>query len=451
MRYNSGMFLIRRPTNTQIIILVFLTLIGVGAFLLALPISSRNGLWTPAADALFTSASAVCVTGLVVVDTYIHWSAFGQTVILILIQIGGLGFMSVITMFSLFLGRRIGLAERTLIMQASGIIQFGGVITLLRRIILMTMLFQSIGAIILSVRFVPLMGLSDGLFNAVFHSVSAFCNAGFDLFGKYGEFSSLSAFYQDYTVLLTISGLYIIGGLGFLVWSDIFKHRMRFVKYALHTKIVLSVSIALLALAVLGFFFLEAEHSMMDMPTSTRWVNAWFQGSTPRSSGYSPLNMNDLSQPGRLLTMFLMFIGGSPGSTAAGLKTTTFLVVVLSAMTLSRKNQHVALFRRRLTEDTIRNANAIFVIYLGIIFTATILISAVEPFPLSDILFEVVSAACTVGLSTGITPELGPFAQTVMTVLMFVGRVGLMTIVMALHGRHRENAQERVPEKILIG
>ena len=440
-----------KPTHTQIIVLMFLTVILIGSFLLTLPVSAKARGWTSPLDAVFTATSATCVTGLVVFDTYSHWSVFGQVVILCLIQIGGIGFMSIVSIFSLFLRRKIGLNERQLLAQSSGMLHLGGIVRILKKIALGTLLFEGIGTVLLSFRFCPHMGFLSGIYNALFHSVSAFCNAGFDLMGKFGNYSSLTTFANDPVVCLTITALIIVGGLGFLVWNDVNQHKLHFHRYTLHTKIVLTVTGALLIIAFLGFLLMEFNRSMDGMSMPEKLMNALFQAATPRTAGFNTMDQAQLSEPGKMLTMLLMFIGGSPGSTAGGIKTTTMLVLILSAMTLSRRKQHVALFRRRLTDDTVRNANAIFAVYIGIVLAAVCLIGVVEPFSLFDIMYEVISAICTVGLTTGITPALGPFSRVIVALLMFVGRVGLTTLVMALHGKRQENAQERIPEKIIIG
>lgn len=436
---------------TQTIAFGFAVLILLGALILSLPISSRSGEWTSLLDTLFTATSATCVTGLVVYDTYTQWSIVGQIVILFLIQMGGIGFMTVITMFSIFMKRRIGLHERQLLVQSAGTLRLSGVVRLIKRIVIGSICFELLGAAFLATRFCSQMGFWEGIYNAIFHSVSAFCNAGFDLMGKYGQFSSLTSYVGDPVVSLTISMLIVIGGIGFIVWDDIAKHKWRFREYALHSKIVLTVTGILIGMGWLLFYLFEARGVLSELSGIDKVIAALFQSITPRTAGFNTIDIAQLSESGSFLTIILMFIGGSSGSTAGGIKTTTLAVLFLNVFASSRKIRQVKVYKRRIEDNLVREAGAFFTVYLATVTAATMLICAFESFPLKEILFEVVSAIGTVGLTIGVTPSLGSVAKVVIILLMFVGRVGWLTLVFALAGRHYDPPVERVPEKILIG
>lgn len=436
---------------TEIIVFGTLLIIIFGGLILSLPVSSRDGTATPFIDSLFTAASAFCVTGLVIYDTYNHWSLFGQIVILILIQVGGLGFMTVITLFSIFLRRKIGLKERRLLMESANTLKIGGIVLLVKKILIRTFIFESMGALLLTLRFYPSMGLKDGLFNGIFHSVSAFCNAGFDLMGKYGQFSSLTTYADDVVVNATVMLLIVIGGIGFVVWDDIFLNKFEFKKYQLHTKIVLvSTSILIFGGAVI-FFITEANESMADLSLKVKIMSSLFHSITPRTAGFNTLNLNKMSEAGYLMTMILMIIGGSPGSTAGGLKTTTFVTLFVAAMSSAKQLPDVTLFKRRLETDTLKKASAITVLYLSTAFVAIMLISTAQDFTLEEIMFEVISALGTVGLSLGITPSLNIFSKIVIAILMYGGKVGVLSVAAVLAEKKETSPLTRPYEKIIIG
>lgn len=319
----------------QIVVLGYFTIIMIGGILLSLPLASNSSTWTPYLNALFTATSATCVTGLVVYDTYQQWSLFGQTVILILIQIGGLGFMTIITIFSVYLKRNIGLHERKLLMQSTGSMEIGGIVRMVKRIVTGTFIFEGIGTLLLAIRFCPQMGLGDGLYSALFHAVSAFCNSGFDVMGRYGAFSSLSTYSNDYLVNLTIMTLIVTGGIGFIVWNDIIFHRHHLKKYQLHSKIALSATLILIVVGTFFFYVFENQYSLSDLSVPDKILASLFQSITPRTAGFNTIDTGSLSESGHLLTILLMFIGGSPGSTAGGIKTTTFVVMVMGALASS--------------------------------------------------------------------------------------------------------------------
>lgn len=440
-----------RLTYTKVISIGFALLILLGAFLLMLPVSSVSGEWTPFTNALFTSTSATCVTGLIVYDTFSHWSLFGQITIISLIQIGGLGFMTVITMFSFLLKRRIGLRERRLLMESSGSLELKGVIRMIRKILFGTFLSETVGAVLLSLRFIPKMGFLRGAYYAVFHSVSAFCNAGFDLMGRYEPFSSLTLFYDDIIVNLTVCGLIIIGGVGFIVWNDIFNFRTKLSKYSLHSKIVLVTTAALLLTGTVLFYVFERDGVLADMPEYKRWIVSFFQSVTLRTAGFNTADFSAISRSTVVIFCILMFVGGSPGSTAGGVKTTTFAVLVLSAVTSARRSNSITVFKKRLEDKTARQASAVVVVYVLTLSAAIMLMCAVEPFPLASIVFEAVSAMGTVGVTMGITPELSAVSKYTVILLMYAGRIGGLTLMLTLAEKRKQVAVKRPAEQVLIG
>lgn len=440
-----------RLTYTKVISIGFALLILLGAFLLMLPVSSVSGEWTPFTNALFTSTSATCVTGLIVYDTFSHWSLFGQITIISLIQIGGLGFMTVITMFSFLLKRRIGLRERRLLMESSGSLELKGVIRMIRKILFGTFLSETVGAVLLSLRFIPKMGFLRGAYYAVFHSVSAFCNAGFDLMGRYEPFSSLTLFYDDIIVNLTVCGLIIIGGVGFIVWNDIFNFRTKLSKYSLHSKIVLVTTAALLLTGTVLFYVFERDGVLADMPEYKRWIVSFFQSVTLRTAGFNTADFSAISRSTDVIFCILMFVGGSPGSTAGGVKTTTFAVLVLSAVTSARRSNSITVFKKRLEDKTARQASAVVVVYVLTLSAAIMLMCAVEPFSLASIVFEAVSAMGTVGVTMGITPELSAVSKYTVILLMYAGRIGGLTLMLTLAEKRKQVAVKRPAEQVLIG
>lgn len=444
-------FFSRNLSYTQYIAFGFLLIIFAGTLLLCLPIASRDGIWTNPLDAFFTATSATCVTGLVIYDTYTHWSIFGQTVILLLIQVGGLGFMAMITMFSIFTKRKISLHERKLLVQTSGSMRYQGIVVLIRRILKGTFFVEGVGAAFLALRFCQEMPFGEGIYNAIFHSVSAFCNAGFDLMGKKVPYGSLTSYSDDWLVCLTLIVLIVIGGIGFFVWNDIRKHGFKFKDYDLHSKLVVCTSGALI---VFGFFYflLTERNGLMDgMSAGERIISSLFLSVSPRTAGFNTLDQNGLSEAGRLMTMIFMFIGGSPGSTAGGIKTTTFLVAILSALSSARNVKDVTVFKRRIDSKIIREACSIVAIYIMMLFASVALIAIIEPFPLEAIFFEAVSAIGTVGLSCGISQELSAVSKIIFSLLMFFGRIGGLSFVLVVAEQRRPVAVERPSERILIG
>ena len=438
-------------TYTKVITIGFALLILLGTFLLMLPISSRSREWTSFTNAIFTSTSATCVTGLVVYDTFSYWSIFGQLTLITLIQIGGLGFMTIITMFSFLLKRRIGLRERRLLMESAGSTELRGVLRMIRKILYGTFITEAVGALLLSVRFVPKMGLLRGIYNAVFHSVSAFCNAGFDLMGRYEPFSSLTLFYDDIYVNLIICGLIIIGGVGFIVWNDIFNFRHNVHKYSLHSKIVLVTTGVLLLVGTVLFYVFERDGVLASMPEHKRWLVSFFQSVTSRTAGFNTADLSGISHSTLVIFCILMFIGGSPGSTAGGVKTTTFAILVFSAVASARRSNYITVFKKRLEEKTARQASAVVVTYVLALAAAIMVMCAVEPFSLTSIVFEAVSAMGTVGVTMGITSELSVVSRYIVIILMYAGRIGGLTLMLTLAEKRKQVAVKRPAEQVLIG
>ena len=443
--------LLKKLTYTQIIVLSFLLVILVGTLLLCLPVSSANGTFTPPLNAMFTATSATCVTGLVVYDTFTHWSLFGQIVIISLIQIGGLGFLVFISMFSVFLKKKIGVYERRLLMQAEGNIRLSGAVVLLKRIVRGTFTFEAVGAVILAFRFCPKMGLAEGIFNAIFHAVSAFCNAGFDIMGKYKQFSSLSTFAEDPVVMITMMNLVVIGGIGFLVWSDIVTLKTKVKKYSLHTKIALSTTAILLIGSTLLFLLLEYNGVLKDFSFFDKIINATFLAVSPRTAGFNTVDLSALSSGSEVITDLLMLFGGSPGSTAGGLKTTTFAVLILSTIAAARHDTHPQIFKRRLPDEALSQATAIFTIYVVVSLVAVVIVSTIEKCDITTAAFEVISAIGTVGATKGLTPTLCGASKLIIMGLMFGGRVGGLSLMLSLAEKRENIPLDRPSEKILIG
>lgn len=436
----------RHLSSSQIIIFGFAAVILLGAVLLMLPFSASDGQFTPFFDALFTATSAVCVTGLVVYDTATHWSLFGQIIILILIQIGGLGVVTVAASLFMASGRKIGLMQRSTMQEAISAPQLGGIVKLTWFILKITFLTELIGALVLSTVFCRDFGLK-GVWLSVFHSISAFCNAGFDLMGNTSLFSSLTHYHSNTVIHIIIMALIITGGIGFLVWEDIKTNKLHIKKYRMQTKVVLSVTSFLIIVPTLYFYFEEFK----NLPGKERILASLFQAVTPRTAGFNTVDLTSLSSTSTAITMLLMLIGGSPGSTAGGIKTTTIAVLLFSAISVFRKKSHVECFGRRISDSTIKNAAAILLMYIILFLMGGIIISEVEGLPLITCLYESASAVGTVGLTLGITPSLSFISKAVLMVLMFFGRVGGLTVIFAALSPSQKNASKKPEEKITVG
>ncbi|MBR1812069.1 MAG: Trk family potassium uptake protein [Clostridia bacterium] len=435
-----------RFTYTQIIALSFLGVITAGAVLLCLPVSAVSGK-TSLMDAVFTAASATCVTGLTVQSTAAHWTLFGKIVILCLIQIGGLGLMTLIAVVSLLVNRQLKLQGRRLLTQSAGSMQMGDIDQLLKRIIIGTFSFETAGAAVLAVRFCGRYGLGKGIWLAVFHAISAFCNAGFDILGE----TSFADYRSDALVNLTLMLLIVIGGLGFYVWTDIIHSRFRPSKLRLQSKLVLSVTGILLLGGTLIFFFSEKNHAMAGMSVGERMLASCFQSATLRTAGFFTVEQGQLSQTGVITSSVFMLIGGSPGSTAGGIKTVTVAVTLASALYAGRNVSDVTVFKRRIEEGTVKQAAAIAHVYVVAVLASTGLLCAIEPVRLDQALFEVASAIGTAGLSMGITAGLSTASKLLLTFLMYAGRIGGLTLVTVFAEKRKKVMLERPAEKIIIG
>lgn len=443
--------MIQRLSRVQTIALGFLMIIAVGTVLLMLPIATKSGECSGFLNAFFTATSSTCVTGLVVVDTYSGWSLFGQAVILLLIQIGGLGFITIGVCFSIFLKRRIGLKERNLIQESMNTLQIGGTVRLVLKIVRYALIFEGVGAVLLMIRFIPQFGIAEGIWYGIFHSISAFCNAGFDLMGKFEPYSSLTLYYDDVLVNVVVMALIIIGGIGFIVWDDISKQKWNIKKYMLHTKIVLVMTLALIVVGSVCFYFFEREN-LASYDAKGQILASVFGAVTPRTAGFNTIDTGAYSEGGRLLTVVLMFIGGSPGSTAGGVKTTTMMVILLYAWSTLRNQNGLNIFGRRMDEDCIKKAATVFFINLLLAAGCSLMMAGVEKsLPLSDILMEVFSAIGTVGISTGITRDVTVFSKYMLIFLMYCGRIGSMSFALSFTEK-RHNATVKLPiERITIG
>lgn len=441
----------RSLSQTQFIAYGFILLILTGACLLTLPISSRSGEASDFVNCLFTAASASCVTGLVAYDTWSHWSLFGQLVILTMIQIGGLGFVTIGVFLSIVLRRKIGLKERGLMQESVNTLQIGGVVKLAKKIVLGTAVFEGAGAVILAARFIPQAGVVKGIYYGIFHSVSAFCNAGFDLMGWQGEFSSLVNYYDDWIVNLTVMSLIVIGGIGFIVWEDLSRNGLHFKKYMLHTKMVLMTTFVLVFGGAGLFYLFERENLLVGMNTSGKILTSFFSSVTARTAGFNTLDTGALTDSSKFLTVILMFIGGSPGSTAGGVKTTTILVMYLYLWSTIQRTYGVNAFGRRLEDDALKRACTIFTINLTLALTATMFIMATEQMDLLDVLFETASAIGTAGMTTGITRSLNPLSRLALIFLMYCGRVGSLSFALSFTQHKRVANVQQPMERITIG
>ncbi|MCD7957866.1 MAG: TrkH family potassium uptake protein [Lachnospiraceae bacterium] len=440
-----------RLSRTRLIMGGFLIIILVGACLLMLPFATRSGEQTTFLGALFTAVSSTCVTGLVVYDTWSHWTMFGQLVLLTLIQIGGLGFITIGSFAMILLGKKIGLAGRELIHESLSTLQLRGSVHLVRHIVCGTLLFEGTGAILLSIRFVPQMGLAKGIYYGIFHAISAFCNAGFDLMGFREPYSSFCAYASDPLVNLILIFLILIGGLGFIVWEDLLTNRWHWRRYALQTKIVLTATIALTVGGTILFLISERSNLFAQMGAGEQFWCALFSSVTPRTAGFNTVDTAALTNGSKILTMCLMFIGGSPGSTAGGIKTTTIVVILLYIRAYLLRNQDLTAFQRRLGTDVMKRASVVVFINYFLALTAILILLIGQDLPLADVLFEAFSAIGTVGMSTGVTRELNTLSRIVIMILMFLGRVGSLSFAMSFTEKKRPG-KIRYPEaEIIVG
>lgn len=437
--------------NYQKIAIVYLFLILIGSILLSLPAATKTHSATPYIDALFTATSATCVTGLVVYDTFLYWSVFGQIVILFLIQIGGIGFMTIMTLFIIFIKRQLSLHDKCLFIQSAGAYEIGSTKKIIRQMVIGTFIVEFIGAVLLSIAFIKDMGVGQGIYYGIFHSISAFCNAGFDLMGRFGAFSSLTPYATNPLVNLTVITLIIIGGMGFLVWNDLIRNRFRWSGYSLHTKVALFATVILIVGGTAFLLAAEYNTAFAGLNFGEKLQAALFHSVTPRTAGFNTIDINTMSDSGRAFTSILMFIGGNPGSTAGGIKTTTAAVIVLSALGSIKRNNGITVFKRRFEDNAIREALAIVLLYVFAILLASFAVAAIQGGSLDSVFFEIISAIGTVGLSTGITPALKVGSKLIIILLMFGGKVGMLTLALSFVNKKFNLPLNRPTEKILIG
>ena len=421
----------------------FAIMISIGGLLLCLPFFSKSGDFTAPIDAFFVAASASCVTGLTPVNTLRHWNTYGHIILLFLIQIGGLGVMSLTSMIPLILGKKIGLRSRIILKEQLNVDSLDGMIILFKYVLFFTFGVEFIGAVILSTRFIPIFGLGQGIWISIFHSVSAFCNAGFDILGD-----SILPYNSDYLINLTLSALVIIGGLGFVVTYELFRKR-RLKNISTHSKLVLIMTAILLSLGTIGFFILEKFGGILvGEKLGPSLLQSFFQSTVARTAGFYSVDLSKIQDSTALLLMGLMFIGGSPGSTAGGIKTTTFGVLVLSTISVIRGDEESIVFKRHIGYETIRKALAIFLVSISIVFLVTFVLTITEGFTLIDLLYEIVSALATVGASKGITPNLSMIGKVLIMLCMYMGRLGPVTMAYAF-GVNDNKVLIRYPESFI--
>lgn len=437
----------KRLSSFQVILLGFAGVILLGALLLMLPISSAERVITPFNEALFTSTSAVCVTGLVVKDTGSYWSAFGQAVIITLIQIGGLGVVTIAASFSMLAGRRISLMQRSTMQDAISAPKVGGIVKLTKFIITGTFIIEAVGAVSMMPVFCKNFG-AKGIWMSVFHSVSAFCNAGFDILGTEGnQFCSLTPYTSNPFINITVMLLIVIGGIGFLTWDDICNNKFKIKKYSMQSKIILLTSLILILLPAIYFFIFDYS----DYSIGNRLLASLFQSVTTRTAGFNTTDLTKLTRPSQAIMIFLMLVGGSPGSTAGGLKTTTMAVLILNAFACFKRKENVCAFGRRIDDSVIKNAATIVMMYITLFFIGGVSICTIEKLPLVASLFETASAIGTVGLTLGITPKLSLASQIILIILMYLGRVGGLTLIYATLSVKKQINAKLPLDKITVG
>lgn len=436
-----------RLSGARTILLGFVILILAGAFLLMLPFSSRSGEWTSVTDALFTATSASCVTGLVLYDTWSHWTWFGQLVILSLIQIGGMGVVTMTTVLSKIVGKRLGLQARTTMQEAVSAPNLGEIMKYTRFIFLGCMIFEVLGAVALSPVFISEYGPLKGIWLSVFTSISAFCNAGFDLNGTHGEFSSMTPYMDNPVVVITLVFLILTGGLGFLTWMDIRKHGFKFYKYSTQSKLIIVMELLLVFIPMIYLWFGEYG----DYPANQRFLASLFQAVTPRTAGFNTTDYNDFSGTGVVMTIILMLIGGAPGSTAGGMKITTITILFLTMIAFFKREKSPAIFKRRITTEAIYGAVAVCMLDVMLAVLGSMLIAKIEHRAFLTALFESASAVGTVGLSMGLTPTLHTVSKFILIILMYTGRVGGLTLVFAAITRKSTGNRQYPADNIAVG
>ncbi|MDY5220213.1 MAG: potassium transporter TrkG [Eubacteriales bacterium] len=441
-----------RLSSSQVIILGFMCVILMGSLLLSLPFATQSGESAGFLDALFTATSSVCVTGLVVHNTATYWSAFGQAVILMLIQIGGMGVVTVAVTVTMISGRKIGLMQRSTMQEAISAHHVGGIVKMTGFILKTTLLIELIGAALLSIVFCRDFGPLRGVWYGLFHAISAFCNAGFDLLGIEESYASLTAYVSQPLVTIVIMLLIIIGGIGFLTWEDVRTHRLHLHAYRMQSKVILASALVLIALPTAYLYFFEfSGGAWAGKSVGERLLAATFQAVTPRTAGFNTVDLTQLSETGQSVLILLMLVGGAPGSTAGGMKTTTAAVLLLSTLALFRRRETIRCFGRRIDERVVRDAVAILLMYLVLFIFGALVISRIEDLPMLTCMFETASAIGTVGLTLGITPGLGVASRLILIALMFIGRVGGLTLIFAAISGAQHYAARLPREKITVG
>ena len=439
-----------RLNAVQILAIGFAIVIFIGAILLTLPIASSDGTVTNFLDSLFTSTSAVCVTGLITVDTGTHWSYFGKTVIMFLIEIGGLGFMSFATLIALLMRKKITLKERLLLQEALNASNIQGLVKLAKYLLIFTLSVQFSGALLLSTQFIPEFGVGKGIYYSIFHAISAFCNAGFDLIGN---FSSLTGYANNSVIILTIGGLIAIGGLGFAVWAELYNYK-KSKRLSLHTKVVVSMTLFLIIAGSVLMFIFEFNNpgTMKEMSFKGKVLSSIFASISPRTAGFNSIATDAMSTAGKFLTIILMFIGGSPGSTAGGIKTATAGILLMTVISVIRGRNDTEVFQKRISKEIVYRAFAVTTLGLALVTIVTMVLSITEVGASFEyLLYEVTSAFATVGLTLGLTTKLTSIGKILIALTMYCGRVGPMTVVLALTNKKSNNAIRYPEEKIMVG
>lgn len=435
----------------RVIIFSFAGIILAGTFLLCLPISTRSGNFTPVLDALFTATSATCVTGLIIYDTYQHWSPFGQVVILSLIQVGGLGLLTFTTFFNLLIGRKVGLRGMRIASESVGSDTVAELPRLIRMVVLISLITEAAGAILLSTSFIPLYGL-EGIAISIFLSISAFCNAGFDILGREGAFVSLTNYNDQPTVTLTIMALIVLGGLGFIVWRDLLEF-LRTKRMHLHSCIVIVMSAILILGGAAGFLFLEWDNpdTLGSLSFGERLNAALFQSVTCRTAGFNSINIGAMREISKALSIILMFIGAAPGSTGGGIKVTALAVIIMTVISVIRGREDTVILNRKVSRNVVYKALAVTMLAGTVVAIATIIITAtshIDDVGITgiDVIFESVSAFATVGLSSGVTAVANIPSKCILILTMFIGRVGPVTFVLSLAMRSNNRRKEVIPD-----
>ncbi len=442
----------RHISTSRFIFIGFLFTIVMGGLVLMLPFASAEGKVTSFIDALFTSTSATCVTGLVVQDTATYWSGFGQAVILFLIQIGGMGVITIALLLTMMSGRKISLRQRVLMQEAISAPKMGGIVKLTGFIFKAIILIEVLGAVFMFPVFYKEFGFIKGIWYALFHSISAFCNAGFDLMGVKGKYSSLTTLSGSVTVNVVIMMLIVIGGLGFITWEDIRKHKYHISKYRMQSKVILSVTLLLIIVPTIYFYVCEFSRGIWgDMSESNRMMSSLFTTITTRTAGFNTVDLSKLTGAGQMIIIILMLIGAAPGSTAGGMKVTTIAVLFATAFAVFGQKREAHFFKRRIPTDIIARAATILLMYVFLFLLSAIAISTLEGLQITDVMFETASAVGTVGLTLGITPGLGVVSKIILMILMFLGRVGGLTIIFAAVSGNTGNLMKFPEEKINVG